>query len=169
MPQLSRDFGREMQRSPLEFFDGIDQLGLPEVGRDAIGIFSEIIEQPVFVLREPEVVVFFDAVLDLAPFGTELAVRAALFVGQELFLPYAVVALLFVLVDLLFVVETLEHSLHTFLVQRIGRGRPAVVADFEFFPKRDEFRRDLINELLRRDARLSRPIAALSARVDRRR
>ena len=90
--------------------------------------------------------------LDLTPFGTELAIRAALLVGQELFLADAVVALLFVLVDLPFIVETLEHSLHTFLVQRIGRGRPAVVADFEFFPKRDEFRRDLIDELLRRDA-----------------
>ena len=119
------------------------------------------------MLGEPEVVVFFDAMLDLAPFGTELAIGAALFVGQELFLADAVVALLFVLVDLLFVVKALQHSLHTFLVQRIGRGRPTVVADFEFFPKRDEFRRDLIDELLRRDARfLGRLLHLLAVLID---
>ena len=60
------------------------------------GMCSEIVEQPIFVLREPKVVVFFVAMLDLAPLGTELAVGAALFVGQELLLPHAVIALLFV-------------------------------------------------------------------------
>ena len=151
MPQLSRDFGREMQRSPLSFSTALISSVWRKSGVTQSGCFSEIAEQPIFVLGEPEVVVFFDAMLDLAPFGAELAIGAALFVGQELFLPDAVVALLFVFVDLLFVVETLEHSLHAFLVQRVGRGRPAVVADFEFLPERDEFRRDLIDELLRRD------------------
>ena len=42
--------------------------------------------------------------------------------------------------------------LHALLVLRVGRGRPAVVADVEFLPKRDEFRRDPVDELLRRDA-----------------
>ncbi len=89
-----------MQRSPLKFFDRVDQLGLAEIRRDAVGMGAEVAEQPIFVLGEPEVVVLLDAVLDLSPLRAELAVRAALLVGQELFLPNAVVALLFVLVDL---------------------------------------------------------------------
>ena len=135
MPQLSRDFGREMQRSPPSFSTALISSVCAEVGRDTIGIFSEIVEQPVFVLREPEVVVFLDAMLDLAPLGTELAIGAALFVGQELFLPYAVVALLFVFVDLLFVVETLEHSLHAFLVQRGRWWPPSRRSGLRAFPR----------------------------------
>ena len=105
--------------------------------------------------------------LDLAPLRTELAIGSAFFVGQELFLADAVVALLFVFVDLLFVVETLQHSLHTFLVQRIGRRGPTVVADVEFLPERDELRRDLINELLRRNARfLGRLLHLLAVLID---
>ncbi len=119
------------------------------------------------MLGEPEVVVLFHAMLDLAPLGAEFAVGAALFVGQELFLADAVVAVLLVLVDLLFVVETLQHSLHAFLVQRIGRGRPDVVADVQFFPEREEFCRDPVDELLRRDAGfLGRLLHLLAVLVD---
>ena len=135
-----------------DFFHRVDQFGLAEVGRNAIRMGAEIIEKPVFVFGEPKVVVLFFAMLDLAPLRAELAIRSAFFVGQELFLANAVVALLFVFVDLLFVVKALQHSLHAFLVQRIGRRGPTVVADFEFLPKRDELRRDLIDELLRRHA-----------------
>ena len=152
MPQLRRDLGREMQRSPLSFSTALISSVWRKSGRDAIGMGAQVIEEPVFVLGEPEVVVLLVAMLDLSPLGAELAVGAALLVGQELFLTNAVVALLFVLVDLLFVVKALQNSLHAMLVQRIGRGRPDVVADFEFLPERDEFRRDFIDELLRRDA-----------------
>ena len=104
------------------------------------------------MLGEAEVVVLFFAVLDLAPLGPELAIGAALFIGEKLFLADAVVAVLFVFVDLLFVVEALENALHASLVDGIGGGGPAIVADVEFFPEGDEFRGDLVDELLRRDA-----------------
>jgi hypothetical protein len=38
------------------------------------------------VLAELEVIIFFFAKFDLSPLGTELAVRAAFFVGKELLL-----------------------------------------------------------------------------------
>ena len=77
---------------------------------------AQITEEPLFVLRQFEVVILLFAVLDLAPLRAELAIGAAFFIGQELFLADAVIALLFVFVDLLLVVKPLEHSLHTFLV-----------------------------------------------------
>src|SRR3954469_8298233 len=99
-------------------------------------------KQPVFVLLELEVVIFFLAKFELPPFGTEFAVGPALLIGQELFLTNTVVAGLFILVDLAFVVETLQHSLHTFLVQRFRRSRPAIVAHIKLFPERDKFVRE---------------------------
>ena len=76
------------------------------------------------MLLELKVIILLLAKFDLAPLGPEFAVRAAFLVGQELFLTNAVVAGLLVFVDLAFVVKTLQHSLHTFLVQRIGRLGP---------------------------------------------
>src|SRR5450432_1195874 len=100
---------------------------------------------------------------DLSPLRTELAIRPALFVGEELLLADAVVTFLLVFVDSFFVEEALENSLHTFLVRRIGRGGPTIVTDFKFLPKGDESRRDLIDELLGRDARLLRRLLHLLA------
>ena len=90
------------------------------------------------MLFQFEIIIFFFAFLDLAPFRTELAGSVAIFVGQKLFLANAVKAGLLVLVDFSLVVQTLQHSLYTFLVKRIGRGRPGVVAHIEFVPEGDE-------------------------------
>ena len=44
--------------------------------------------------------------------------------------------------------------LHALLVERVGGGRPAVVAHVELLPERGEFRGDAVDEFLRRDALL---------------
>src|SRR5216117_2103540 len=61
--------------------------------------FIDEIEQPLFVLFQFEIVVFLFALLDLAPFWTELACGIAIFVGQELFLTNTVEPDLFIIVN----------------------------------------------------------------------
>ena len=55
-------------------------------------------------------------------------------------------ARLLVFVDLAFVEQALQHSLHDSFVQRIGRLRPLVVFHVEFFPKIDKFLRGFFDE-----------------------
>src|SRR5207253_1224697 len=98
-------------------------------------LFDEI-DQPLLAIEQAEVKVLLLAKLDLAPLWTELAVGAAFFVSEKLFLAHAVVAALLRFVEpaalacrRVFVVpEALENLLHARLVQRIGRGGPGVVA-----------------------------------------
>ena len=59
----------------------------------------QITEQPLFVFAELEIIIFFLAKFDFAPFRAELAVGSSLFVSEKLFLPNAVVTGLFVFVD----------------------------------------------------------------------
>ena len=94
MPQLSRDFGREMQRSPSSFSTALRSSATRKSGTTKGCSASRVdeIEQPLFVLGEAEVVVLLVALLDLAPLGAEFAVGAALLVGEELLLPHAVEA-----------------------------------------------------------------------------
>src|SRR5437879_5979882 len=108
------------------------------------------------MLIEFKVIIFLFTKLDLAPLGSELTIRPAFLVGEELFLAHAVVTCLFVLVDLAFVPQTLEHSLHASLVQRISRGCPGIVTHIQFLPKRAKLFRKSPNEFFRRNAFLFR-------------
>src|SRR6202040_4156840 len=112
----------------------------------------QITEQPLFVFAELEIIIFFLAKFDFAPFRAELAIGSTLLVSEKLFLPNAVVAGLFVFVDSLFVPESLQNFLHTFLVKRVGRRRPSAVLHVELFPKINKLLRDALDELARRNA-----------------
>ena len=81
MPQLKRDFGREMHRSPLSFSTALMQFDLTEIGRDTIGMGREETEQPFSVFGEMKVIVFLNSMFDLAPLGAEFAVGTAFLVG----------------------------------------------------------------------------------------
>src|SRR5207247_10227589 len=67
-------------------FDRVPQFGLAKIGNDRVFSIVEILKQPLFVLTQSEVIIFFLAKLDLAPFRSELTIRAALLIGQELLL-----------------------------------------------------------------------------------
>ena len=105
-----------------------------------------------FVLREFEIIVFFFALLDLPPFRTEFARFVPIFVGQKLFLANAVETNLLIFINFPLVEKTLQHSLHTCLVQRIDRRRPGIITHIKFVPKRDELFGDSRDKLLRRHA-----------------
>src|SRR5712691_3070370 len=89
---------------------------------------------------------------DLAPLRTKFAIRSALLIGKKLLLADAVVTLLFVFVDFLFIPEALEDFLHAIFVQGVSGSGPAIVTNVEFLPKCAELGRHLIDELLRRNA-----------------
>src|SRR4029077_20377348 len=59
---------------------------------------------------------------------------------------------LLVFINFPLVEKALQHSLHTFLVQRIDRRRPGIVTNVEFIPKRDELLGHSRDKLLRRYA-----------------
>src|SRR5437667_4034793 len=129
----------------------------------------QITEQPLFVFAELEIIIFFLAKFDFAPFRAELAIGSALFISEKLFLPNAVVAGLFVFVDSLFVPESLQNFLHTFLVKWIGGRRPSVVLHVELFPKINKLLRDALDEFARRNACLrSRLLHLLAVLIDAR-
>src|SRR5947208_15586919 len=90
------------------------------------------------MLAQPEVIIFFLAKFYFPPLRREFPVRTALFISQKLFLANRVITSLFILIDLFFVPKPFQHSLHTFLVQRIGRRRPGVITYIQFVPQRNE-------------------------------
>ena len=136
-----------------EFFHGVSKFGNPEIGNDkrfsCRGTGVNKIEQPLAVLSQFEEIIFLLDEDDLAPLGSEFPVRPALFIGQKLFLPHAVISGLFRFVKMAGVPEPLEHRLHAVLVDRIDCRGPGVIADAELFPQlnkfgghpRDKFRR----------------------------
>ena len=72
----------------------------------------DVIAQPVDVIGEFEVPVFFLDFLNLAPFRPELAFFVAIAVGEKLFLPDRVESLVRFLVELAVVVEFLKNRLN---------------------------------------------------------
>ena len=141
-----------------ELLHGISKLRDAEIGDDeriprlCAGV--DEIEEPVAVLGEFEVVVFFLDLDDLAPLGAELAVGAAFFFGEELLLTHAVVAALRGFVEFAFVPESLQHALHAGFVQVLHGGGPGVMAEVEFFPEFHEEGGDFGNKLGRFHAAL---------------
>ena len=117
---------------------------------------GQVVDQPGAVFGEPEIPILFLDKHDLAPLGSELALRVAFLVGQKLLLPHAVVPAVPGLVEVALVVQLLEHGLNRGDVARIGRLRPAVVGDAQLFPQRFEFFRDLTGKLRGRNAGLFR-------------
>ena len=102
------------------------------------------------MLAQFKIVIFFLPKFYFPPLRRELAVRSAFFISQELFLAHRVITRLLVFVDLPFIKQSLQHSLHTFFVQRIGRCRPSVVMHIQLVPQRNELFCHSSNELLRR-------------------
>src|SRR5207245_677737 len=102
-----------------EFLDGVSQFRLPKIWNNSVlsrACGVDVRQQPLLVSAQFEVIIFFFAKLELAPLRSEFAIWTAFFVGKKLFLSNAVVAGLFVLVDLAFIEQALQHSLHDFLV-----------------------------------------------------
>src|SRR5207244_4734570 len=84
-PIESRFWSRDAKITA-QLLDRIAQFGLPKIGNDGGFAIVDVAEQPVFVPAQFEIVIFFLAELDLSPLGPELAIRAAFFVGEKLFL-----------------------------------------------------------------------------------
>ena len=70
-----------MQRSPPIFSDRVAQFGLTKIWNDCVCSIVEILKQPLLMMAQLEIIIFFFAKLDVAPLRTELAVGAAFFVG----------------------------------------------------------------------------------------
>src|SRR5262249_15994986 len=131
------------------------------------GSFVEILKQPLFVLIELEVIIFFLAKFDLSPFGTELAIWAAFLVSQELFLADRVVTSLFVLIDLALVEEPLQDSLNNFLLPIARRLGPFIVFHFKFLRQIEPLLRDSFDEFSWRNTCLRcRLLDLLSVLID---
>src|SRR5205814_8166085 len=69
----------------------------------------DVSEQPVLMLAQFEIIIFFLAKLDLAPLRAKLAVRPAFLVSQKLFLANRVVTRLFVFINLSGIEKPLQH------------------------------------------------------------
>src|ERR1051326_4206208 len=96
-----------------KFLDRVAQFGLAKIRDDRVFAIVDVTEQPIFVLAEFEIIIFFLAKLDLPPLKPELAVGAAFFIGEELFLTNRVIARLLIFVDLSFVEQALRSEEHT--------------------------------------------------------
>ena len=125
----------------------IGQFVAAEGGKNKVRMLSQVTGQPRAVFGKPEIPILFLDKHDLAPLGSELALRVAFLVGQKLLLPHAVVSAVSGLVEVALIVQLLQHGLDRGDVARIGRLRPAVVGDAQLSPQRFEFFRDLTGEL----------------------
>src|SRR5215472_3785723 len=108
------------------------------------------------MLTQSEIIVFLLTKFDLPPLRSELTVRAAFFVREELFLPNRVIAGLFVLVDLAFIKKALQNSLNNFFVSIARCLRPAVVLHVEFLPEINKLVRNVFDKLSRRNSSFRR-------------
>src|SRR5205814_2758504 len=61
--------------------DCVAQLRLSEIGNDCVLAIADVAKQPVLMLAELEIIIFFLAKLDLSPLRSELAVGSAFLVG----------------------------------------------------------------------------------------
>ena len=64
----------------------IPQFGSPKIGNDRVFAIVDVTKQPVFVLTQFEIIIFFFPKLDLSPLRPKLAVRSAFLVSEKLFL-----------------------------------------------------------------------------------
>ena len=127
----------------------------------------DMLGEPRAVFGEAKIPVFLLDEDHLAPFGTELALRIALFVGEKLLLPHAVMPAMPRFVEVSLVMQLLQHVLHRGDVARIRRLGPAVVSNAELLPERFEFRGDVAREFRRcHPGLLGRLLHFLSVLVD---
>ena len=132
--------------------EGVEDVNGAESGGDEVWVTADVVLQPFDVIRKFEVPVFLLDFDDLAPFLAEIAVRAAFFVGEELFLADGVVARVTFFVELTAVVQFLQHGLDDPFMTGIGGGGPAVVADIELVPEGGEMGGDAIDKGLGAEA-----------------
>src|SRR5262249_45771085 len=163
-PPIEPRFGPRNAQIAGKSFDRVAQFGLPKIGNDywPVGLRALVdqIEQPLFVLLEPEIIIFLFAKLDLAPFRSELAIGSAFLVGQKLFLTNRVITGLLRLINpaaltrrgIFLVPKTLQHSLHHLFVARRDRFRPAVIFHVQLFPEIDKLLGNTLDEFRRRNA-----------------
>jgi hypothetical protein len=109
---------------------------MPEIGRDKIRMGIEKPSEPIRAPGKAEVPVLLLKMDNLTPLRPELAVWTALLVGEELFLPDAVVAAVGRLVEPVAFLEVGQDTPDGFLVERGRGGRPAVIGDAQRLPER---------------------------------
>ena len=144
MPQVRRSVGRVMQRSSsLFFFEEAEDFVATVAGLDEVGIGLDVVDEPVLVRREFEVVVLFFELDDFAVEGIEGAVRQAVFLGEKGFLAWRIPAFVNLFVELAVVVKVLEDGLDDGLMAWLGGADEVVVGQAEFggegFPAFGEF------------------------------
>ena len=145
----------------------VAQFGLAKIGNDRVFAIVDVTKQPVFVLAQFEIIVFFLAKLDLSPLRSKFAVLAAFLVSEKLFLANRVIPGLLIFVDFTGIEQPLQHSLHDFFVARIDRLCPAIVFHIQLFPKIDKLLGHAFDEFRWWNARLrSRLLHFLTVLID---
>ena len=137
-------------------FDRVEHLRLAEGGKDeGTALFHKLLH-PFRLVGQAEIPVFFLQFHHFPPFRAEIAVFIPFLVRKELFLPDGIKAPVGFFVKLALVLQAGEDLLHARLVARVRGGGPAVVADAQPFPERQEPGRDVVHMFLRSNAQFLR-------------
>ena len=134
-------------------YEVVYHLAADVLRRDEIGIFLEEREQLVLIFAHfEEIRFFFSAYKRSAAVGANAAFR--LCVGEERLVRYAVPALVFAFINVALLVELGEDFLHRFDVIVVRRSDKMRVRRAEQLAYRLYLRRNIVDVLLRRNARL---------------
>ena len=106
------------------------------IGRDKIRIRFDIINEPLLMLAEFEVIILLAQFLHLAIDGIKLAILVAIFLGQKRFLFRGIEADVFVLIKLALVVKLLKHLGHHRLMAGVRGAHEVVIGNAELLDER---------------------------------
>ncbi len=117
-----------MQRSSRVFvFEEAEHLVAAIVGRDKFGVGFNVINEPLLMLAELEVVVLLAQFLYLAVEGIKVSVGVAVFFGEKTFLFGGIKTDVLVLIKFAGIIKLLEDFADDFLVADIGGAHEVVV------------------------------------------
>ena len=135
MPQESRDFGREIERSPSFCVCKNPRTSLRrDVGANEIFVVPDVVDQPILILPHlKKVVVFAEAFDGAFTIGTQSV--NDIFLRPEPFVERAVPSSIVSLINQLFIVKLLKVSLNHQLMLFIGSSDEGVIGDVQPFPE----------------------------------
>ena len=135
MPQESRDFGREIERSPSFWvWQESEDFIAARFGRMKVRMLLDVVDQAILILPHLEKVVVFAELARRGVYSPDRA-RLDIFFGPEPFIERAVPSSVVILINQFLIVELLKVSLNDGFVLEIGRPDEGIVRDVEPFPE----------------------------------
>ena len=148
-PVQARDRAGDAKVLELLAFQKAEHFVAPVVGLDERRVRLDVVNQPLLLRAQPEPVIRFRKLDDLAVGRVKSAVGAPVLVGEKSLLLGRIPTLVGLRVELAGRVQPGEDGLDEFLMARFGGADEIVVRNAELLPERTKTFREFVAERLR--------------------